>query len=432
MTNRKNVERPAFLPRHVANTYQHLANTLVDGVSPHLRRDPVLFAAEHLGIPSERVFTASENPDGFGFLLASRALAKRLGAPATLEMVGGSEGAHPQWDVLKLADVVEIVPSSVTAPLPVTVDHPPFVASIHRERFKQYVQIFADLQYAEAASAYLAALLEDARGPLNPFRQQTVRTHWSIMEGLSLEIIDPPESTRETLVLSCEAWEELDLNVLRTLEVADRLIEVGLGGNRGVLLVGPPGTGKTAISRVYASELAGRVTVLMCDVSAAVNDIDGVYRAVADLAPALVIVEDIDMIAARRGSSRDASALQKFLVALDGVMTSQAGVVTIASTNDRAALDEAAQRAARFDVVVDVPPPAVEARRRILATYLAGVEHDIHIEEAADMTDGATGADLRELVKRAVIETGEPVSHDEFKTLVGSGRWRKSATGMYL
>jgi SpoVK/Ycf46/Vps4 family AAA+-type ATPase len=86
-------------------------------------------------------------------------------------------------------------------------------------------------------------------------------------------------------------------------------------------------------------------------------------------------------------------------------MTAHTGVVTVATTNDASRLDDAPKRAARFDRIVDMPPPPLEARRRILDHYLAHLDGDFDTTRLATATEGATGADLREIVRHAVLTT---------------------------
>jgi ATP-dependent 26S proteasome regulatory subunit len=84
-------------------------------------------------------------------------------------------------------------------------------------------------------------------------------------------------------------------------------------------------------------------------------------------------------------------------------MTQHRNVVTVATTNDPAAVDAGVRRAARFDRIVMFPIPDEGGRRRILDVYLASVQHSVDTAEVARATDGATGADLREYVRGALL-----------------------------
>jgi len=175
-----------------------------------------------------------------------------------------------------------------------------------------------------------------------------------------------------------------------------------------VLLAGPPGTGKTLLSRVLAAEVPAGVTVVFCDGKAVANTVRTLYGELEYLAPALVVMEDIDLVVADRRRRGSTETLVDFLLALDGAVSRHRGVVTVATTNDPAAIDAAAKRAARFDRLVEVPPPDAAGRAAILARYLRSLPAAVDVARVAAATDGATGADLRELVTLAVLHTARP------------------------
>jgi hypothetical protein len=113
-------------------------------------------------------------------------------------------------------------------------------------------------------------------------------------------------------------------------------------------------------------------------------------------------MEDVDLVVGDRNQGASGSLLD-FLVALDGAMSDHVGVVTIATTNDVGAIDPAAKRASRFDVVIDVPHPDETGRAAILERYLRDVPGAVRIERVVAATAGFSGADLRELVSDAVL-----------------------------
>lgn len=108
-------------------------------------------------------------------------------------------------------------------------------------------------------------------------------------------------------------------------------------------------------------------------------------------------MEDVDLVVGNRKQEAGSEALNNFLLALDGAISDHAGVVTIATTNDVWGIDEAARRAARFDVVVNVPVPDTAARASILTGYLRPLGAEVDVARVAARTAGASGADLREL-----------------------------------
>jgi SpoVK/Ycf46/Vps4 family AAA+-type ATPase len=187
------------------------------------------------------------------------------------------------------------------------------------------------------------------------------------------------------------------------------LRESGLGSNRGVLLAGPPGTGKTASCRVLAREVLGDVTAVFADSRLAYGLLSYLYKEISRFGPALLFVEDLDLVVGDREDGRPGGALLDFLTVLDGLMTQHQDVVTVATTNDPAAVDAGVRRAARFDRIITFPMPDAEARRRILEVYLRAIPHDVDTAAIAEAADGKTGADLREYVRSAVLNATDVV-----------------------
>lgn len=266
-----------------------------------------------------------------------------------------------------------------------------------------------------------AVLLDlDRRGTTtdNPLRGLVLEAKMSGREGIELEPADLAAQTRTDLVLPDGVWSALDLNVHRHLVAIPTLRRAGLGANRGLLLAGPPGTGKTAACRVLATEVAGDVTVLFADAKTMHDALPLVYRHAELLAPTLVVLEDVDLVVRDRRGGEPNRALVDFLTALDGALTAQAGVVTIATTNDPRAIDPAARRASRIDAVIEVPEPDARARAAILRRFLEPLGFDLTgIGRLVAATAGASGADLRELARRGVLEHGDGLSVEHLEAL---------------
>jgi transitional endoplasmic reticulum ATPase len=116
--------------------------------------------------------------------------------------------------------------------------------------------------------------------------------------------------------------------------------------------------------------------------------------------------------------------LREFLNVMDGGLADRSGVVVIASTNDHRKVDKAARRSSRFDTVIRMEPPGVEGRVAILERYLAWCDAALDVQAVARATDGATGADLKELVRAKVLHTADAVTTEALLAQAANGRWR--------
>lgn len=214
-----------------------------------------------------------------------------------------------------------------------------------------------------------------------------------------------------------EAKEELQ-EIVDFLKHAKKYVEMGARIPKGVLLFGPPGTGKTYIARAVAGE-AG-VPFLSISGSDFVEMFVGVGAArVRDLfeqakkrAPAIVFIDEIDAVGRMRGAGMGGGhdereqTLNQLLVEMDGFSTNQ-GIIVMAATNRPDILDPALLRPGRFDRQVVLDKPDLKARIEILKVHTRGkpLSKEVDLEVIAKGTAGFTPADLENLVNEAAILT---------------------------
>jgi SpoVK/Ycf46/Vps4 family AAA+-type ATPase len=297
-------------------------------------------------------------------------------------------------------------------------DVPLVVQTWDQQNGTQAVLVFSRAEDHEVAKGYLDDLIGRAKGSESPYRGRLLKASWA-MWGVQLDVLTDPFDSRRDLILPEEVWNALDLNVHRMFARMDTFRSAGLGSNRGVLLAGAPGTGKTAACRVLAAEVLGDVTVVFVDSRASQALLPQLYTEIAGMAPALVLLEDLDLVVGDRADGSARMALLDFLTVLDGLMTQHHDIITVATTNDPDAVDAGVRRAARFDQIVAFPVPDDEGRRRILDVYLRSVEHRVDTEVVAKAAQGRTGADLRECVRAALLVASGPIQTEDVLRAVG-------------
>jgi hypothetical protein len=386
------------------------------------------FVSAFLGTTDVRVTT--HDLGGLSRQLVTLALAADLEQAA--ELRGAEAYDSPSFETLDLGAERVRVPRALSAAFPAGTLAPcPLVIVLDEDwQGDSTLAIHSTTGDVDAAKAYLEDLLGRARAN-NPFRGRTLEALVAGGASLAFRVLDLAPVDRADVVLPTRVWDDIDTNVHGLFAARQMLCAAGLPANRGVLLAGPPGTGKTLLCRALAGEVGEDVTVIFCDAAAVAARVRVLYRELCHLAPAVVVMEDLDLVVADRHVEGRGKPLVDFLLALDGATSEHQGVATVATTNDVAAIDAAAKRSARFDRIVEVPPPDHAGRAAILRRYLRG--RDIDCDAVAAVTDGATGADLREVVTRAVLRsaTGHELTTDLLVRLARDSGYRP-ATGQYL
>ncbi len=200
---------------------------------------------------------------------------------------------------------------------------------------------------------------------------------------------------------------------------------LGIRAAKGFLLFGPPGTGKTMLAKAVAREAeANFIATKSSDLLSkwygeSEQQIARLFQRARQVAPTVIFIDEIDSLAPTRGGGLGEPAVTErvvntLLAEMDGLEELR-GVIVIAASNRPALLDPALLRPGRFDDLVYVPVPGREGRLHILRIHTSSMPlHDgVDLEQFAERTQGYTGADLEDLVRRAGLEAlREEISSD--------------------
>ena len=211
-----------------------------------------------------------------------------------------------------------------------------------------------------------------------------------------------------------EAKENL-AEIVDYLHNPDKYRQIGASMPKGVLLVGPPGTGKTMLAKAVAGEanvpffsMSGSEFVEMF-VGMGASKVRDLFKQAKEKAPCIVFIDEIDAIGKKRdgqlGSNDEREqTLNQLLTEMDG-FEGNSGVIILAATNRPESLDPALTRPGRFDRRVPVELPDLKGREEILKVHARKVKiaDDVNFGKVARMASGASGAELANIVNEAAL-----------------------------
>ena len=243
-----------------------------------------------------------------------------------------------------------------------------------------------------------------------------------------------------------EAKEALQ-EIVTYLHDPSKYSEIGASMPKGILLVGPPGTGKTMLAKAVAGEsnvpffsMSGSEFVEMF-VGMGASKVRDLFRQAKEKAPCIVFIDEIDAIGGKRnagnfgGNDEREQTLNQLLTEMDG-FESNSGVMILAATNRPENLDPALLRPGRFDRRIPVDLPDLKGREEILKVHAAKVKMEDNVDflAIARMASGASGAELANIVNeaalRAVRDGRKTVTQEDLEAsieVVIAGYEKKSA-----
>jgi len=269
-----------------------------------------------------------------------------------------------------------------------------------------------ELEAMAHAEERAGAVLDELRALMrerNVYRGRVLELsarHFHDDESAPLTVRTLPDVRRDRIVLPDGVLDRIERHAVTFARHADRLRASGRHLRRGMLLHGPPGVGKTLTAMYLATLMPERTVVLLT------GQAMGAVGASVDLAtalqPAMVVLEDVDLVALDRSYEPTNAILLELLNAMDG-LDADHDVLFVLTTNRADLLEPAlAARPGRVDLAVELPAPDADGRRRLLELYGEGL--DLRLErpdELVSRLEGVTPAFVRELMRRAALHAAE-------------------------
>ncbi|MFA6136653.1 MAG: AAA family ATPase [Sulfurimonas sp.] len=249
----------------------------------------------------------------------------------------------------------------------------------------------------------------------NSFLTQNFGGIGEVKSSNSLESYTPVEAIKSDITFDdiggiSDVKMELE-EIIDFMKNPKRYKSFGARMPRGVLLVGPPGVGKTMIAKAVAHEAGvpffyqSGASFVQIYVGMGAKRVHELFAAAKNNAPSIIFIDEIDAVGKKRDGQRNderEATLNQLLTEMDGFEGSS-GVIVIAATNKIEVLDSALLRAGRFDRRIFVELPTKKERESILTKYLLKVPHKLDVTAVANMTIGFNGASLAALVNEAAL-----------------------------
>ena len=225
------------------------------------------------------------------------------------------------------------------------------------------------------------------------------------VEGIKFDDVAGEDEAKENLT-----------EVVNYLHDPSKYQEIGASMPKGILLVGPPGTGKTMLAKAVAGEanvpffsMSGSEFVEMF-VGMGASKVRDLFKQAKEKAPCIVFIDEIDAIGQKRsggqygGNDEREQTLNQLLTEMDGFEGNN-GVIILAATNRPESLDPALTRPGRFDRRVPVELPDLKGREAILQVHAKKIKvaEDVDFNKIARMASGASGAELANIVNEAAL-----------------------------
>ena len=257
-----------------------------------------------------------------------------------------------------------------------------------------------------AIGQYMAKrIMKNAGGPnAMTFGKSSAKVYVKSSEGIKFSDVAGEDEAKDNLK-----------EIVENLHDPKKYQEIGASMPKGILLVGPPGTGKTMLAKAVAGEanvpffsMSGSEFVEVF-VGMGASKVRDLFRQAKEKAPCIVFIDEIDAIGKKRdgqlgGNDEREQTLNQLLTEMDG-FEGNTGVIILAATNRPESLDPALTRPGRFDRRVPVELPDLKGREEILKVHAKKIRVDENVDfnKVARMASGASGAELANIVNEAAL-----------------------------
>ena len=264
------------------------------------------------------------------------------------------------------------------------------------------VEVAAHTQHA--ADAFLDRVKE-LMAEVNVLRGKVVTFAFGEYGGFGLAFTAVPRVERHEVILPAWQLDAIDEHAIGISDVRERLLAAGQHVKRGLLLYGPPGTGKTHTVSYLIGRMPDRTTIILSGASVGAVGQAGVLA--RKLAPATIVIEDVDLIGMDRGlpGGEHNPMLFQLLNEMDGLQADD-DVLFVLTTNRADLLEPAlSARPGRIDQALEIGLPDAAGRRALFVLYLVDTVDEASLEHAVARTDGAAAAYIKELARRATLRS---------------------------
>ena len=257
-----------------------------------------------------------------------------------------------------------------------------------------------------AIGQFMSKKLMDRAGGANAmsfgFGKSNAKIYVKSSEGIKFSDVAGEDEAKESLA-----------EIVDYLHDPSKYREIGASMPKGILLVGPPGTGKTMLAKAVAGEanvpffsISGSEFVEMF-VGMGASKVRDLFKQAKEKAPCIVFIDEIDAIGKKRdgqigGNDEREQTLNQLLTEMDGFEGNN-GVIILAATNRPESLDPALTRPGRFDRRVPVELPDLHGREEILKVHAKKIKTDVDFHKIARMASGASGAELANIINEAAL-----------------------------